>query len=80
MTVPKIKPGGSTKEQLLGPLDAAIDALEVAIEKLKKTAPNTNDYELGQVQPASLGYFRRLYRLQAVQEELTELWRAIAAQ
>ena len=83
MIVPTIHLNGTSKESLLEDLDSAFDALDVAFNKLKRTAPNGRDYYPqgpDALQKATDEHFDRLRKVQEVVDDLQSLMIAIDEQ
>lgn len=82
LTVPTVHLNGTSRESLIAALVAASEALDVAYEKLKQTAPNGRDYypQGGLAFPLASGqHLDRLGRLDSVKWEIDQLIAAVDA-
>lgn len=76
MQVPTVHLNGTSKEGLVKPLAEAYDAIDLAYDALKRTAPNGRDYYPqgdGALVQAGAEHMDRLRRLDAIKEELQQL-------
>lgn len=82
MQLPCIHLNGTSRESLVNDLEGAGNALELAYQALKETAPNGRDYyplAEGAFGVAVKEHMDRLRRLDAIKTEVDELIRSIAA-
>jgi hypothetical protein len=83
LTTPTVHLNGTSKADLLAPYEQAYRALGDAIEAVQKTGPNGRDYYVqgpGVINLASTEHGFRLKRLQAVRDEILEIFQAIDEQ
>ncbi len=76
MTIPTIHGNGTSRRQLMEDLEAAHLSLEIALEKMKETAPNGRDYYPqgpDAIRWATRAYCDRIARVEAVKNEIGEL-------
>ena len=81
LSIPTIHVNGTSKRDLIHPLLAARESLEVALMKVAEACPNGRDYHLqgaGATQEALRQHNNRLHNIKAAYDELGEIAEAIA--
>jgi hypothetical protein len=76
LIVPTVHLNGTSKDELIAQLDAALDALSVAQAALLRAAPNARDYYVQGVSAyarADAEHVSRMQRLNSVKSELQQL-------
>lgn len=84
MIVPTVHLNGTAKIDLIGLVETAHFALNVAIERLQETAPNARDYYVqkdpGAFSKARAEHEARMHKLADVANELIQLHEGISDQ
>lgn len=79
-TLPTIHLNGSSRHHLVEAYHAALLTLREAIDSVRRTEPNARDYYVTgehSYAAARSEHVERLRKLEAVEEELRELWRSV---
>jgi hypothetical protein len=83
MRIPTIHRNGTSKAELTGQIEAALEAVRTAIDAVGMCCPNGRDYYTQgdqALREASNEHLARLTRLATVRDELAALWEGIEDQ